>query len=1022
LAISRRARWDEDFPIGVTNQVGALHVVLRTIVSLGLATVLGLIAPRDTAAADDARFREQVAPILERRCIHCHGETTRKANLSLSTSSALLRGGDSGPAVVPGKPDESLVLDMIAGDSPEMPQKDKPLSKQEVESIRAWILGGAAWPAGLVLKDRRFDGQRWWAFEPLVWPRVPTVGGSNWARTPIDSFVLTTLAQHGLTPSPEADRHTLIRRLSFDLIGLPPTPDEVDAFVRDRDPGAYEALVERLLASPHYGERWGRHWLDVVHYGDTHGYDKDKRRDHAWPYRDYVIAAFNADLPFGRFIREQVAGDVLQPRDGRGAVATAFIAAGPWDFVGHVELREGTVDKLKTRLLDRDDMVSSTMSTFVSLTVHCARCHDHKFDPITQTDYYRLQAVFAGVDRGDRPYETAPQAERRMALERRRESVAAQLRTLAQRMAALTNPAMAELDGQAKALRQQLRDLPGLIPGQASPTNGYHSAIYHGPDDNAWVQLDLGSAVPIDEIRLIPARPTDFADTPGFGFPRQFHVEVSDDPAFVHADRVAACSRPDHNQPQDEPFVIRPAGRIAKFVRVTASRLWKRLDDYVFALGEIEVISAGVNRARGSKVTAASSIEGGRWARANLVDGFDSRRACPASSDPVTRSRHDFLYRLREVEQERQRLADALVDPSLRAEQESTLAHRAEIDRALESLHKEAMVYGIQSHPPRPITVLRRGEVEQPGQVVGPGTLACLPGLPATFSLADPDDEASRRAALADWLASAENMLTWRSIANRLWHYHFGRGIVETPNDFGRNGARPTHPELLDWLAAQLRDRGQSLKSLHRVIVCSAVYRQASGDNPAFDAIDADNRYLWRQNRRRLDAEAIRDSVLAVAGTLDRRMGGQGFELFYFKDDHSPTYDHTDPTKVDNDRVRRRTVYRFSVRSVPNPFMEALDCADPNLNTPIRSQTLTALQALALWNDLFMVRQGREFAKRLEQNIADPGARIKAAYRLALGRAPGDSEREALAAYAARHGLAHACRVLFNTNEFVFID
>ena len=332
------------------------------------------------------------------------------------------------------------------------------------------------------------------------------------------------------------------------------------------------------------------------------------------------------------------------------------------------------------------------------------------------------------------------------------------------------------------------------------------------------------------------------------------------------------------------------------------------------------------------------------------------------------------------------------------------------------------MVYGIQPHAPRPITVLRRGEVEQPGEPVGPGTLACLPGLPGTFSLAHPENEGSRRAALADWLASPGNMLTWRSIANRLWHYHFGRGIVETPNDFGRNGARPTHPELLDWLAVELRDHGQSLKALHRLIVCSAVYRQASRDNPAFDAIDADNRYLWRQNRRRLDAEAIRDSVLAVSGTLDRRMGGPGFELFFFKDDHSPTYDHTDPAKVDNPQVRRRTVYRFNVRSVPNPFMEALDCADPNLNTPVRSQTLTALQALALWNDLFMVRQAREFARRLEQTMPDPRARIVAAYRLALGREPRDDERDALTAYAAKHGLAHACRLLWNTNEFVFID
>jgi hypothetical protein len=654
--------------------------VTNAIVSLGCITALALAAGRSAAGADETFFREKVAPILERRCVHCHGGPTPKGDLSLRTAAAARKGGATGPAVVPGKPEESVLLDMIAGDPPEMPQKDKPLSEKEVALIRSWIERGATWPAELTLNDRRFEDQTWWAFESLHRPELPQVNAPRWVRTPIDAFILATLEQQRLTPGPEADRRTLIRRLSFDLIGLPPTPEEIEAFIEDPNPNAYETLVDRLLASPHHGERWGRHWLDVVHYGDTHGYDKDKRRNNAWRYRDYVISELNSDVPYGRFIREQVAGDVLWPGDARGTIATGFIAAGPWDFVGHVELREGTVDKLKTRVLDRDDMVSSTMSTFVSLTVHCARCHDHKFDPITQTDYYRLQAVFAGVDRGDRPYQSGE----------------------------------------------------------------------------------------------------------------------------THSQSVA----------------------------------------------------------------------------------------------------------------------------------------------------KGALVYAVQSHSPRPITVLRRGDVEQPGESVGPGTLACFPGLPATFALPHPDDEGSRRAALANWLANPENMLTWRSIANRLWHYHFGRGIVETPNDFGRNGARPTHPALLDWLAVEMRD----------------------------------------------------------------------FELFFFKDDHSPTYDHTDPAKVDNPRVRRRTVYRFNVRSVPNPFMEALDCADPNLNTPVRSQTLTALQALALWNDLFMVRQSQAFARRLAAVTSEPRERVIAAYRLALGREPRADECDALAAYAAAHGLAHACRLLWNTNEFVFVD
>jgi hypothetical protein len=712
---------------------------MRTIVGSGLSAWLGSAVALAAAGADGPSFRDQIAPILETRCVRCHGGAAREGNLSLTTAAAVLTGGDSGPAVVPGEPEESLLLEMIAGDPPEMPRKDKPLSRQEVATIRTWIELGAAWPSGMVLEDRRRGGDEWWAFRPLHASKVPAVRTAAWVRTPIDAFILAALEQNGLEPAAEADRRTLIRRLSFDLIGLPPTPEEIDAFLRDERPGAYEALVDRLLASPHHGERWGQHWLDVVHYGDTHGYDKDKRRNNAWPYRDYVVAALNGDLPYGRFIREQIAGDVLWPGDPRGTIATGFIAAGPWDFVGHVELREGTVEKLKTRALDRDDMVASTMSTFVSMTVHCARCHDHKFDPISQTDYYRLQAVFAGVDRGD--------------------------------------------------------------------------------------------------------------------------------------------------------------------------------------------------RSGGSRV-----------------------------------------------------------------------------------------VYGILPHPPHSIAVLRRGDVQQPGEPVGPGALACLPGLPGTFRLPRPDDEGSRRAALAEWLASPGNMLAWRSIVNRLWHYHFGRGLVETPNDFGRNGARPSHAELLDWLAAWFRDQGGSQKAFHRLIVSSAVYRQSSRTNPSFAAIDADNRYLWRANRRRLDAEAVRDSVLAVSGTLDRRMGGPGFEIFAFKDDHSPVYDYTDPAKLEDPQAHRRAIYRYIVRSVPSPFMEALDCADPNVNTPVRSQTLTALQALALWNDRFMVRQSQELARRLERDSDLPRERIVAAYRLALGRCPAPGERDAVVAYAARHGLAHACRLLFNTNEFVFID
>ncbi|HLK59988.1 MAG TPA: DUF1553 domain-containing protein, partial [Chthonomonadaceae bacterium] len=497
-----------------------------------------------------------------------------------------------------------------------------------------------------------------------------------------------------------------------------------------------------------------------------------------------------------------------------------------------------------------------------------------------------------------------------------------------------------------------------------SPTNGYHSAIEARPDVEKWVQVDLGRSVPIETIRLLPARPTDFADTPGFGFPVRFRVAISDEPTLAHAETLADHTQADYPNPGDTPVVLSTGKHTARYIRVTATRLWPRTHDYVFALAEIQVLSGGKNVAQGAAVTARDSIEAGRWSTRFLTDNFDSRQ----------------------------------------------------------SLTPQALVYAPLPRKPRPIYVLPRGDVEKPGEQVGPGALSCLSGQDSIFTLKDPNDEGQRRAALAHWLTSPANVLTWRSIVNRIWGFHFGRGIVDTPNDFGKNGSRPTHPELLDWLAQDFRDNGQSLKRLHRMLVLSATYRQSSQDNPAYATQDADNRRLWRMNRQRLDAEEVRDTVLAVSGKLDLTMGGPGFELFRFKDDHSPVYDYTAPHVADQPAAWRRAVYAFTVRSVQNPFMECLDCADPNINTPVRNTTLTALQALALLNDPFMLRQAELFAERLKTLSPEPARQIEAAYQLAFGRAPTPDEGAALAVYARKHGLPAACRLLFNANEFVFID
>src|ERR1051325_3004164 len=422
-----------------------------------------------------------------------------------------------------------------------------------------------------------------WTFQPASRPVVPSLAQPrSTLRNPIDAFILERLRVHHLSPAPEADRATLLRRLTFDLTGLPPTPDDMEAFRADQSAQAYEKVVDRLLASPRYGERWARHWLDVVHFGETHGYDKDKLRPNAWPYRDYVIRAFNDDKPYSRFVQEQLAGDALFPDEPDGIVATGFIAAGPWDYVGHVELPITKTDGLIARYNDRDDMVMTTMSTFQSLTVHCARCHDHKFDPISQRDYYSLQAVFAGVDRANRPYDPdKPTHQKRQTLSAEKQSLETRANELQGELAKVTSPDLHRLDQELARVNAQRAKEEATDATRKSPSNGYHSTVEPQPDALKWVQVDLGRVVPLDEVRLIPAQPTDFPDTPGFGFPVRWKVGVSETEDFHHARPIADYTSVDFKNPRDAAVIfslspaqgeragVRGQATQARYLRVT---------------------------------------------------------------------------------------------------------------------------------------------------------------------------------------------------------------------------------------------------------------------------------------------------------------------------------------------------------------------------------------------------------------------------------------------------------------------
>ena len=956
-------------------------------------------------------FERDVQPILAANCYQCHGpdDSTRKAKLRLDTQA----GAFANPkTIVRNQPEASELVHRIThADAEErMPplKSGKRLSAPQIATLRQWIAQGAPW-------------EEHWSLRPLRRPALPELPATEKARAsnPIDRFLRAQQLARGLPASPAADKLALARRLYFDLIGLPPTPEQVAAFISDAAPDAYERLVDQLLASPHYGERWARHWLDVVKYADTCGYDKDKLRPNAWPYRDYVIRAFNTDKPYGRFVQEQVAGDVLYPGTADGIIGLGFIAAGPWDFIGHAEVSESKIDGKVARNIDRDEMVSNTLNTFASTTVQCARCHNHKFDPYTQQHYYSLQAVFAAVDRADRVYDTAPD------VEVRRRELNAQLADLQRQREAWTAELRAAGGPELDAIEKQIAQLqPKIQPIAKRPEYGYHSQIEAKADAPKWVQMDLGHETELRRVVLHPCHDEFAGIGAGFGFPVRFKVEASADAAFAQPVLLADVTQRDLPNPGLTAFVVdKPV--TTRHLRITATRLAPRSNDYIFALAEVEAVdAAGRNVALKAIVSAQDSIEAPvRWGRANLTDGI-----WPAPAD--VNATADFAV----AQQKRQSILNRIHTPQRQARGAELETKIKTATAQLASLPAGQMVYAAATDfapqgnfiptkgKPRAIQLLHRGNVQEPRGEVPPGTLPMFGDEPPVFNLPAGHAEGARRAALATWLARADHPLTWRSIVNRVWQWHFGRGIVDTPNDFGRMGQPPTHPELLDWLACEFRDGGQSFKKLHRLIVTSAAYRQSSFDAGGAAQLDTDNRWLWRAQRRRLEAEEIRDAMLSVSGKLDLKMGGPGYFLFALeKTEHSPHYEYHkhDP---DAPATHRRAVYRFIVRSQPDPFMTTLDCADSSQSTPKRDETLTALQALSLLNNKFTIAMSRHFAARLEKEAAGLSAQVRRGHLLVTGREPSAPEQRELEDFARRHGLPNLCRVLFNLSEFTYLD
>lgn len=990
----------------------------RLLPSLRLWLVIGLLQPVVTTWADDPpHFAQKIAPIFQRHCVRCHSPENEKGGLSLATGEDLREQGN----LVAGDPDSSHLVDLITGvdgNPPAMPQEGEPLSDEEITIIRQWIAAGADWPEDVVVRQRAKADASWWSLQPLVDVQPPDRSEPN----PIDRFVFAKLSEHHLQPAPRADRRTLIRRLSFDLIGLPPSPSDVQSFLEESDPQAYQTLVDRLLLSAHFGERWARHWLDIAHYADTHGFERDKRRDNAWRYRDYVIRAFNEDKPYDQFLREQIAGDALAPDDAESVIATGFLAAGPWDFVGQVETKSPTLRRA-ARVLDLDDMLTQVMTATVAMTVNCARCHDHKLDPIRQKEYYQLTSVFAGLKRQDRPISSAAVQRYEAAKERLGKAIdrvgikIARLEGKHIDLADVVGGGNGYGSGEKglgidpRTAKRQERPFGGL--GNVEPGN-YAASEYPFVDG---VFVPAGGKTKISSTGLVA---TALPENSGKAWDMIRHGPV----ASQFSTTLGAT---DFNSDGHSMIGLHANAGItfdlAAIRQAGASTGPMQFSTVVGYGGQMVQPSAAFHIFLDGKRRAGDRV--GRH------DALQVELEIPASARFLTFLATDGGdgYSHDQISFGDPRLRTLSETPPNEAKSKQLVELKAERQRLEKERHEwgePPRFFGVAAEPPPEVHLLVRGNPETPGEAVAPGTLSWS-GDEKTFGPSDMP-EGDRRVALADWIVDPQNPLTARVIVNRLWHWHFGRGIVATPSDFGFGGARPTHPELLDWLAAELIRSGWSLKHIHRLIVTSQTYQMDSRasflsgeDRSEADPtkIDSDNRLLWRMNPRRLEAEAIRDTVLAVTNKLNPQMGGPGYRDFDYQEAYAPIYTYK---TADSPRLWRRSIYRFIVRTTPQRFMRTLDCPDPANLTPRRNVTTTALQSLALFNNDFMLRQSRYFAERLTEATATVDEQIELAFRLAFARSARQDELAAARELVESEGLMHLCRALFNTNEFIYVD
>jgi cytochrome c553 len=975
------------------------------------------------AAGDETAPR--AAALLSRSCLPCHNGTQKAGGIDLSSRAAAWAADVLGG----GKPAASRLVSAVS--IRKMPPKER-LTEAQIALLRRWVAEGAPYPRPR-LSAAAASPKRPWSFQPVRRPPVPKTPFDALARNPVDHFIFARLAKAGLRPSPPAERVALLRRVTMDLTGLPPTPGEIAAFLADsfrddaeaarlrattaitdrgvvrpgrwtarnlapskarpgvpsapspatraKKPDAYEKAVDRLLASLAYGERWARHWLDVVRYGESHGYEQNHLRPNAWPYRDWVIRALNEDKPYPRFVMEQLAGDALGKGDPNVEAATGFLVAGVHDTVG-IQTEEGTRQQ---RANDLDDIVATTGAAFLGLTIGCARCHDHKFDPIPQQDYYRLAAVFAGVRHGERSLATPEQQE---AARRESEPIAREIATIDNALNEVENGARARVlraRGEAEATRPPVnarRTVDDFPPVTARFVRFTVLATRDGTEP-CLDELQIFGATGEENLALASrgAKATASSLLPGFPIHQVEHLNdgrLGNAFSWISSTRGSGWAQIELPEPAAVRRVVwsRDGGEIPRF------------DDRLPTAYRIEV-----------------STDGERWQTVATEAG----RA--GSSDYI----HPDQLQAVMTPEERERLRE------LRAK-------RAKLREAREREESRHRAYIGTFTAPEPVYLLRRGDVMQREAEVTPGALAHLAPLPAELALEAKAPEQERRLALARWITDPRNPLTARVLVNRVWQGHFGRGLVGTPSDFGLAGESPTHPELLDWLAATFVAKGSgapgdyacdgSLKRLHRLLVTSYVYRQASAATAKGTAVDAGNALLWRMPLRRAEAEAVRDAILHVSGTLDRRMGGPSYRLFRYRVVNVAIYE---PLEEPGPETWRRGIYQQAARGIRDDLLAAFDCPESSQRAPRRENTTTALQALTLLNGPFLRQQSEAFAARVRrETVGTPAAWVERAFRLAFGRPPRGAEKREAIALVGDEGLPALCRALLNANEFLY--